>query len=378
MRRRLLSGLVVAAASFCPIWGGCAQQADDAAMGPDQGNGNGAGSSGSGAGAAAGSAAAGNASGGGGGAVTNPGGTGGALASAGTAPVAGNGPGTAAGGEGGGGEGGGGPVVECNVGVDCDDDNPCTTDTCLLQHCSYSSNTTACADDKDPCTADICAVGVCTHPDNKTCACKLDAQCDDKNVCTDDKCVSNQCVRTNNTAACTDDNLSCTTDVCAAGACTHKDNGGCGVGTPFTVDSFNSDADWTAGKTTPDQRAIVVTGVNATNLEGNVNLWIAEADTGSIEFALASLEGLGKLRITIRSTAANTGAMVFLGLWNGTAWSDKALSVYAAIPTGNYATIELPTADFGQQLKDVSKLRLRFAVTGGEKTWQIDEISAAK
>lgn len=70
--------------------------------------------------------------------------------------------------------------------------------------------------------------------------------------------------------------------------------------------------------------------------------------------------------------------MVFVGLWNGTAWSDKALSAYAAIPTGNYATIEVPTADFGQQLKDVTKLRLSLAVTGGEKTWQIDEISAAK
>ena len=88
--------------------------------------------------------------------------------------------------------------------------------------------------------------------------------------------------------------------------------------------------------------------------------------------------GLSKLRIVIRSTAANTGAMVFVGLWNGAAWSDKALSAYAAIPTGNYATIEVPTADFGQQLDNVTKLRLRFAVTGGEKTWQIDEIAAAK
>jgi hypothetical protein len=105
---------------------------------------------------------------------------------------------------------------------------------------------------------------------------------------------------------------------------------------------------------------------------------VAEADTGTIEFGLASMVGLSKLRVVIRSTTANTGGMVFVGLWNGTAWSDKALSAYAAIPTGNYATIEVPTADFGQQLKDVTKLRLRFAVTGGEKTWQIDEIAAAK
>ena len=381
MRTRLLSSLFLGALGVLPVWSGCAEQADDGALQSNAATGATAGTGGSG-GATAGSADAGTSalpkagttsvgghSGSGGMAAG-----GSATSDAGAGGVPSDGGSGAAGGEGGAGSDGG-----CKTNPDCDDKNPCTTDTCQLQHCSYTSNTTACADDGDPCTADVCAVGACTHPDNKTCACKTSAQCDDKNLCTDDHCTAaHQCEHSNNTAACADDGMSCTQDVCAGGACTHKDNGGCGVGTAFTVDSFNSSADWLALKTSPDQRAIVVTGVNATNREGNANLWIAEADTGTIEFGIESMVGLSKLRIAIRSTTANTGGMVFLGVWNGTAWSDKALSAYAAIPVGNYATIEVPTADFGQQLGNVTKLRLRFAVTGGEKTWQIDEIAAAK
>jgi len=379
MRARRLSGLFLGALGACPIWSGCAEQADSGATQPVgagavAGTGGSAGSAG--AAGTAGTAAAAGGTGGSGG-VASQSGSGGMTA--GSAPMSEAGAAGNASEGGAGGEGGAGPDAGCKNSTDCDDKNPCTTDTCQLQHCTYTSNTTACADDGDPCTADICAVGACTHPDNKTCACKLDAQCDDKNVCTDNKCTTaHQCEYINNTAGCPDDGMSCTMDVCAGGACTHKDNGGCGVGTAFTVDNFNSSADWLASKTTPDQRAIVVTDVNATNLEGNANLWIAEADTGTIEFALASMLGLSKLRVVIRSTVLGTGGMVFVGFWNGTAWSDKALSAYAAIPTGNYATIEVPTADFGQQLANVTKMRLRFNVTGGEKTWQIDEISATK
>jgi hypothetical protein len=278
-----------------------------------------------------------------------------------------------------GGAGGeGGADAECSTPSDCDDANPCTTDACLLAHCSHTSNTTACTDDKDPCTADVCAVGKCTHPDNKLCACKKDPDCDDKNGCTDDHCTANACVHTNNTAVCADDNMSCTTDVCAAGACTHKDNGSCGVGKPFTVDSFNSSDDWLAAKTTPDQRAVVVTGADLTNVEGNADLFVAATAPASVELGLAAMLGLSKLRIVIKSAQANTGSMVFVGVWNGAAWTDKPLADYAAIPSAAYATIEVPTAAFGQPLDKLTKMRLRFAPAGEQKTWQIDEISAAK
>jgi hypothetical protein len=382
MQRWFLGILTSFALGLCPLWSGCATQEDSVTQPVDESTGaTAAGGYGGQAGtptAGGKSAAAGAPSGGGAGSNSVSGGNAGMTASAGTAPIAGTLPGAGGASDASNGGAGGEGSDSCNTATDCDDKNVCTTDTCLLEHCSYTSNVTACADDNDPCTADICAVGACTHTDNKTCECKKDADCDDKKECTDDHCVANKCTHANNTAACTDDGMSCTLDVCAAGACTHKDNGSCGVGVPFTVDSFNSSADWLVAKTSPDQRAITVTGINASNLEGNADLWIAEADTGTIEFALASLVGLGKLRVVIRSVQAGTGGMVFVGTWNGTAWSDKALGGYAAIPTANYATIEIPTADFGQVLGDVTKLRLRFAVTGGEKTWQIDEIAAAK
>jgi hypothetical protein len=370
--------------SVCPLWSGCATQQDDAsfqaaeasgASSPTSGSG---GDSGSGT---AGGAAGGTAGSGGTAATVTTSGSGGMMASAGTAPTAGSEPGAAGAGAapssaGAGGEGG--ADAGCNLPADCDDGNPCTTDSCLLKHCSYTANTTACADDKDPCTADVCAGGSCTHPDNKTCECKKDTDCDDKNVCTDDKCTTNKCGHSGNTLACADDGMACTMDICAASKCTHVPDGTCPIGTAFTVDSFNSGTDWTAGKTTPDMRTIVSVGADLTNLEGDMDLYVAASVTSTIEFGLASMVGLGKLRIVIRSAQANTGAMVSAGVWNGTTWTDKPLGNYAAIPTANYATIEVPTADFAQPLASLTKMRLSFAPTGGQKTWQIDEISAAK
>jgi len=378
MQRRLARLIAVAMACF-PAWSGCATQEDSAAV---EHAADSAGTGASGGTDAGTSGTAGTTTGGGGVAATGGGGssTGGSAAAGTSAGTAGSA--SAAGGDSGmagaaaGGEGG--SAGGCKLPADCDDQNPCTTDNCLQGTCSYTSNNAACATDNDPCTDDVCAVGKCLHTDNKTCECKKDADCNDNEVCTDDKCASNKCTHTNNTAACATDNKACTIDLCAAGKCTHKDDGTCGLGTPFTVDSFNSSVDWMASKTTPDNRLVAVMGINANNLEGNADLWIAEADTGSIEFGLASMVGLGKVRIVIRSAQAGTGNMVFLGTWNGTAWSDKALGGYAAIPTGNYATIEVPTADFNQALDKVTKLRLRFDVTGGEKTWQIDEISVAQ
>lgn len=379
MQRHLARLIALALACF-PAWSGCATQEDSAVEHAVATAGTGA-SGGSDAGAPA-TPSAGTAAGGGGnssagsgttqGGTMAAGGTSAGSATAGTAPTAGGESGMA------GAAGDAGTDPACKSAVDCDDQNPCTTDNCLVGTCSHTSNTATCATDNDPCTDDVCAVGKCLHPDNKTCECKKDTDCNDNEVCTDDKCASNKCTHTNNTAACATDNVACTTDVCAAGKCTHKDDGTCGLGTPFTVDSFNSSADWLASKTTPDNRLVAILGINASNLEGNADLWLAEADTGSIEFGLASMVGLGKVRIVIRSAQAGTANMVFLGTWNGTAWSDKALGGYAAIPTGNYATIEVPTAAFNQALDKVTKLRLRFDVTGGEKTWQIDEISVAQ
>ena len=97
---------------------------------------------------------------------------------------------------------------------DCDDANPCTTDSCKDGNCSSApiGSGQAC-DDGDKCTEkDECdPKGACSGKLKK---------CDDNNVCTDDTCDANQgCVTKDNTAACDDDDACTNKDACAAGKC---------------------------------------------------------------------------------------------------------------------------------------------------------------
>ncbi|MDJ0762635.1 MAG: LamG domain-containing protein [Myxococcota bacterium] len=104
--------------------------------------------------------------------------------------------------------------------VDCDDGNICTDDTCdALLGCVYDNNTASC-DDGNSCTEnDVCADGACGGT-------PLD--CNDANPCTDDTCVPGVgCTYANNTDACDDANACTESDVCAGGSCS---------GTPIDCD----------------------------------------------------------------------------------------------------------------------------------------------
>ena len=73
-----------------------------------------------------------------------------------------------------------------NPGVDCDDGNPCTTDSCDPKSgCLHAANQSPC-DDGNLCTVgDTCADKVCTSGTN-TCGCQKDADCtgqEDGNLC---------------------------------------------------------------------------------------------------------------------------------------------------------------------------------------------------
>ncbi len=117
--------------------------------------------------------------------------------------------------------------------INCDDNNACTTDSCnTATGCVNTNNTNACNDNNNCTTGDTCAGGVCVgtavicssnqfcDPADGTCkACTSDSQCNDNNVCTTDTCVSGACVNTNNTAACNDNNACTTNDVCSGGVC---------------------------------------------------------------------------------------------------------------------------------------------------------------
>lgn len=158
---------------------------------------------------------------------------------------------------------GGAPDPGCASASECDDENPCTDDSCVdtvCQHtnntqpctddaddctddlcqdgaCAHVNNTAPCEDDNDPCTTDVCAGDYCTHKDNGTCQCQRAADCNDSNPCTTDSCVGNQCKYTNNALACATDNNPCTDDVCSAGVCSH----------PANTDSCTDDGDACTG-----------------------------------------------------------------------------------------------------------------------------------
>src|SRR5215831_19476588 len=73
-------------------------------------------------------------------------------------------------------------AVSCTQNSDCDDGNPCTTDSCNgSATCVFVANSNPC-DDGDPCTEnDVCANSACGG---------FPVNCDDGNACTDDTCDS--------------------------------------------------------------------------------------------------------------------------------------------------------------------------------------------
>src|SRR6185503_9284767 len=69
----------------------------------------------------------------------------------------------------------------CRVDADCNDDNPCTIDTCTARLCSYEATTTTPPRISGNCSAESCESGALVFtPDS--------ADTDDGDPCTDDFC----------------------------------------------------------------------------------------------------------------------------------------------------------------------------------------------
>src|SRR5205823_5331790 len=128
------------------------------------------------------------------------------------------------------------PVV-CTASDQCHTAGTCdpATGTCSntpIAGCKFCSTATDC-DDQDACTSDTCVSGVCSYPTIRPCKpCTTPGTCSDGNACTTDTCDSGVC---HNTAipgctpctttsaalgACNDFNA-CTTDSCTGGVCVH-------------------------------------------------------------------------------------------------------------------------------------------------------------
>ncbi|MFT7580266.1 MAG: hypothetical protein ACI9MR_001935 [Myxococcota bacterium] len=94
----------------------------------------------------------------------------------------------------------------------CNDDNPCTFDSCSpVTGCTFAPNNQPCEDGDGCTTNDHCSSGVCEgDPTN----------CDDGNGCTTDSCTGDECVFAPNAQPCSDGNACTNEDVCAEGVCT--------------------------------------------------------------------------------------------------------------------------------------------------------------
>ena len=154
------------------------------------------------------------------------------------------------------------PTNVCNGGpaADCNDNNPCTDDSCNpATGCVHTNNTIPCDDGSACTTGDTCGGGICAGTGTLDCndnnACTDDscypatgcvnavtrASCNDNNPCTDDSCIpATGCVNTNNTDPCTDGNACTIGDVCAGGSCLPGAGTlDCNDNNPCTDDSCN-------------------------------------------------------------------------------------------------------------------------------------------
>lgn len=94
----------------------------------------------------------------------------------------------------------------CLEDVDCDDGVACTEDTCspFTNTCFHSPDSNVCCatsadcNDGNPCTYDLCAANACLHPrvPTEACACSSLFDCNDQNPCTDDSCQGGLCQNT--------------------------------------------------------------------------------------------------------------------------------------------------------------------------------------
>lgn len=121
---------------------------------------------------------------------------------------------------------------------DCDDNNPCTTESCQEgKGCVYKAATdgTACTDNSactknDKCQAGKCAPGPAVN-------------CDDHNDCTDDRCNPLKgCINENkaDATACDDKNPCSTKSECRAGVCATVSGLDCDDDNPCTVDACDT------------------------------------------------------------------------------------------------------------------------------------------
>jgi hypothetical protein len=125
----------------------------------------------------------------------------------------------------------------CNPGtpLNCNDNNPCTVDSCDpvlgCKHVAVEAGT-SCDNDANKCNG----TAKC---DGTECKPLAAVDCDDGNICTTDSCTAatGVCVHTNNTLDCSDNNLCTLVDKCSGGTCMGSGEPNCNDNEACTTDS---------------------------------------------------------------------------------------------------------------------------------------------
>lgn len=128
----------------------------------------------------------------------------------------------------------------------CNDDQPCTSESCQNGICVRNDLSGPCDDGEDCTTDDVCTDGVCVGTQAGECC--SDSECDDDDVCTTDTCVAGDCISEFNTVDCDDGDPCTENDACDAGACAGEmvedcclEDGDCNDEDPCTVDTCDDD-----------------------------------------------------------------------------------------------------------------------------------------
>jgi hypothetical protein len=126
-------------------------------------------------------------------------------------------------------------VCQAGPKVDCNDDNPCTSEFCdPVAGCQYTDITAGPCDDKDKCTLP----GTCGRGGQCVSSGALD--CDDKNPCTKDSCQPDVgCVFASIGGPCSDGNACTEGDACDKDACVGTETD-CDDGNACTKDSCDT------------------------------------------------------------------------------------------------------------------------------------------
>jgi Cys-rich repeat protein len=131
--------------------------------------------------------------------------------------------------------------INCASAAECNDNNPCTSNTCVGGVCQFPPDDGIACDDGNICTeTDTCSGGICAGTPISGCdACTVHADCNDGNPCTTDSCHPlGVCIYANNKLPC-NDGIACTqNDICSGGICagtSTPDGGACDDGSVCTA-----------------------------------------------------------------------------------------------------------------------------------------------